>query len=799
MPRINIHEHSDTYSFQVRNKAYACVALPITAIWGPVYDSTDEDTNPDWLHFEAGYRGTTDFVNTFRGANTALGSREKSYDYALKLLAAGYDILVKRADGQGAKAARNLIFNKKSPYTNAGAKIEIPADEEHGVWPAQTVQVRTDQSGALGNRLKVWVQFLNYATDAEIDKTATPWKFKADFRQEAIVRVYLVNTEQEGLECMTIQPTDTLLESHSVSWTYPAGNFANRSVPIDIYSGGFVTGMTVNAACANRCPRSSFIMTLGVTAEGSDPDITHGQTWTQTATAVGSGDENFGQFSLTAKYPGTFGNQLKVRIKIGDNAYGKKIGTVEVFNRNGYTDSPNKVIKTDQLLEMQSVAFDISAATDAQPYITEAVFSNIGTVGFQHEDLLVTGSFVTSLLGGNDMATLGQGIPTTTPIDTQIMTMVMERYSDVNLTFPMYIRDCVGNSSTTPATEGSASAERIMQIWNQQKVYQNATAMIGELTDPLTYDWDALFMGIMDDQYIPQSWLELHPEITPIYEPTQTQLKMLEVAANSKCGAALIGTPFGLKRGTVSSTGIATGAIKFLRDLSAMAGPSLSTFGELVGPWCKTTLPINGANSWITPELAHLLLIINAQGIGGQNKWWMVPAGMLGTGVVHTPEYAIKKAYLDIIQDHDEGTCMNPLMQVPGKGFTCFGNSTLWNKPLGTYNALQNLSTRLLTNRVKQRIWDTALQILFKYNNENAYSHFYAGVSPLLDEMRAVGALTSTESNPWGYRIIMNPDIINLDRINANTVIGRVELAVTGVIDTVDVDLFLLPPTAFAE
>ena len=60
------------------------------------------------------------------------------------------------------------------------------------------------------------------------------------------------------------------------------------------------------------------------------------------------------------------------------------------------------------------------------------------------------------------------------------------------------------------------------------------------------------------------------------------------------------------------------------------------------------------------------------------NKWWMVPAGMLGTGVVHSPEYKIKKKYLDLIQDHDEGVCLNPLMEVPGKGFTCFGNSTLW-------------------------------------------------------------------------------------------------------------------------
>ena len=65
--------------------------------------------------------------------------------------------------------------------------------------------------------------------------------------------------------------------------------------------------------------------------------------------------------------------------------------------------------------------------------------------------------------------------------------------------------------------------------------------------------------------------------------------------------------------------------------------------------------------------------------------------------------------------------------------------------------------------------------------------------------MKALGALTSTDANPWGYRIVMNPDIINLDRVNANTVIGKVELAVTGVIDTVDVDLFLLPPTAFND
>lgn len=800
MPRINIYEHSDTYSFQVTNKAYACIAFPITAIWGPVYNS-DDDLNPDWIRFEAGFRGTTDFVNTFRGPNPSLGARDKSYDYALKLMSAGYDILVKRADGFGLTASSNEVFSYAS-----GSRAGVTATVAATTTTALTgIAATAGFDGELGNRIKVWVEPKNFVKDADVNKPtneSTDWSLKKDFAQQLTIRVYLAGSEQASatdITCMTIRPTDTLIETHSVTIVYPQGGTGMSALQtVSLPNSNYISTLQVALSYANRYtgrPASQWIATLGKTATGTGDYAA----WAQTANGVGGGDANFGQFTIPAKYPGSYGNQLKVRIKVGNDNYGRKIGTVEVFDRNGYTNSPNAVIRTDQLLEMQSVAFDINSATDSQPYITEATFSNLGTVTIQHEELLQVGTYVTSLLGGTDYAAEGSGIPAAPAIDVQIKTIVHNRVPE-SATFVKYIDAQVGDSTASPAIAPEATQERIVQIWNQQSVFANAEKMLGELTDPLIYDWDAVFMAIGDDQYVPLSWQESHPQYVMDYEPTTAHLAMLEAAANSKCGAALIGTPFGMKRGVYNEIdGTATGAVKFKNDLSAMAGQTLSTFGELVGPWCKGTLPINGANAWVTPELAHLLLIINAQGVGGQNKWWMVPAGMTGTGIVHSPEYRIKKAYLDVIQNHDEGVCMNPLMQVPGKGFTCFGNSTLWNKPLGTYNALQNLSTRFLTNRVKQRIWDTALQILFKYNNENAYSHFYAGVSPLLDEMRAVGALTGTEANPWGYRIIMNPDIINLDRINANTVIGKVELAVTGVIDTVDVDLFLLPPTAFQD
>lgn len=620
MPRINITEHSDTYSFQVRNNNYATVALPITAIWGPAYVADNDDANPDWLHFAAGYEGTTRFMDTFKGPNTYLGQREKSYDYALKLLAAGYDILVKRVDGFGATA-----FDFNSIVSQSGEQPEV-------------------------------------------------------------------------------------------------------------------------------------------------------------------------RINVTAKYAGTYGDNIRVSITFDKIS---KLGTVQVFEETA--TNPRR------LLEVVNVTFDSVKATDSLPLITEATFSYIENIQFATAaGTIVDPSIISqttkaspitfTLHGASDYTTKTIAVGTSTGgadiTAAEISRLVHARLT--TCTYSNYIDFLTSDES------------QLVRLYNQQILYNVFIECMKELTDPICYDWDVLFSAIADDQYIPKSYIDSLdvPVADLTYTVSTVTKQMYEVAAKSKCGCAFIGTPFNMPRGALLPAGTYTGALKYKNDCAAAAetvGTMYSTFAEVVGPWCKTTLPINGADTWVTPELAHLLLIINADGIGGINKWWMVPAGMSSTGVVHTPEYKIKKAYLDLIQNHDEGVCLNPLMEVPGKGFTCFGNSTLWNKPLGTYNALQNLSTRLLCNRVKQRIWDVALQILFKYNNENAYSHFYAGLSPLLDEMRSVGALTGNEYNPLGYKIIMNPDIINLDRINANTVIGKVYLAVTGVIDTVNVDLFLLPPTGFME
>lgn len=954
MPRINIYEHSETYSFQTKNNSYATVAFPIAATWGPTFVEGNEDLNPDWVHFSAGYRGTTDFMQTFRGPNSYLGSREKSFDYALKLLASGYDILVKRVDGLGNKSHNGIFltpvgvsaptpanayvaFKPQSMQNVTYAKCiyrfllphvvnhkvewnyEYEGSDSVSISPAITGRAYNAETGkwvadTRGNMFRVQTK----STSSNESVTVAIGKPTIITTQErpAVTQISIVDPHPtdpshpnivapvrqvtvQGSVPISVYATDgTLLERRNLNITETTQfigsgaavnsriNVESVSVPeftyiqilqippllslkaaydnmvSNLFSSngedvkyGLITlkvgqaynalpamaatatasGSGVSSATVEKFTFSNAVLgtsgsyvfkyvngswTLegqpvsldkyGITANGSPASndtitvaFTYGTISDITIASGGAAaviDSSTPVAQLQAKYPGSYGNNLKVRIRCGLDAEGYKVGTVEVFDNNGYNNNPTEIVSTDQLLELVSVAFDEHAANDNRPIITEATFSNLDTPKFvlysDGSDVAPsnypTGVQVVSLLYGTDFATAMPDGSSITVAD--ITGIVRERFSE-DSPYYTYIDDI--------AREYAANDnDALIRLYNQQIMYKRFQDCVGELTDPIVYDWDALVQGIADDQYVPKSYQESHPEFYMDYYVSTLVTKMVEVAANSKCGAALIGTPFGMSRGIQTGTGAATvktGALLYKDMISQAVGSVYSTFGEIVGPWCKTTLAYAGANAWIAPEVAHLLLIINAKGVGGQNKWWMVPAGMLGTGIVHSPEYKIKRKYLDLIQDHDQGVCLNPLMEVPGKGFTCFGNSTLWDKPLGTYNALQNLSTRFLTNRVKQRIWDTALQILFKYNNEDAYSHFYAGLSPLLDEMRAVGALTGNDYNPWGYRIVMNPDIINLDRINANTVIGKVELAVTGVIDTVDVDLFLLPPTGFQE
>jgi len=90
-------------------------------------------------------------------------------------------------------------------------------------------------------------------------------------------------------------------------------------------------------------------------------------------------------------------------------------------------------------------------------------------------------------------------------------------------------------------------------------------------------------------------------------------------------------------------------------------------------------------------------------------------------------------------------------------------------------------------NAIENVVYKCGIAITFRYNNSEAYSSFYAGVTPLLDTMKNVGAIDD-------YYVRMAADINGLDQVNANTVVGKIYLVVNGVINDIIVDLIALPP-----
>ena len=149
MANIVINEISQNYTYNIGNSSFATVALPITACWGPGYVDSNSDGNVTeeelesvvWSRFPATQAGLESFVSTFRGpiANYRL-HKNYSYQEAMTLLTAGYDVLVCRVTS-GSQA--------QTTFTLKAAQGETPA---------VTFTVKAKYNGTFGNKLRVVLQ-----------------------------------------------------------------------------------------------------------------------------------------------------------------------------------------------------------------------------------------------------------------------------------------------------------------------------------------------------------------------------------------------------------------------------------------------------------------------------------------------------------------------------------------------------------------------------------------------------------------------------------------------------------------
>lgn len=501
-----------------------------------------------------------------------------------------------------------------------------------------------------------------------------------------------------------------------------------------------------------------------------------------------------GNLVIKAKYPGTFGNNLRVTIK-------KKGTTLNPYwNLIGYAVDANG---TSRAVENLLFVFEAKNSTETIVTIDElqSNFFTFATTGnlsddadsSDYVDVTVDGQ---SLAGGSDVAS-AEGQTAEQIMDEAIEYASMRYGHEGGVPSLNYIaalqdaREHIGDNVSL--------AESIrFNEW----VYSFATGardgILGDiggvydlLKDKINYNPNRI-IAPWDDQDI----LAIDPDydVSTGLIPSPMTEKLLDVAANSRCATAYIDVPRSLPRNRVwdDASDVANPMpidYGYAQQLSSLAptveDPLYSSNAALFAPWGQYIYAGTSRQAPATPSFMALLIdraMIKNQAAQYE---WALPNTRNNNVKLGQLAYRVPKALLDKWQAPD-GTRVNTITSVPSLGTTIWGNATLFDVPPATYQALMNLSTRKLINAVKDTVFKIGIGLEFQYNGQEAYAKFYAGVTPLLDTMRNVGAILD-------YKVKMAADINNMDSINANSVVGTIYLVIAGVIENITVDLIALP------
>lgn len=479
---------------------------------------------------------------------------------------------------------------------------------------------------------------------------------------------------------------------------------------------------------------------------------------------------------FTAKYPGTFGNCLKLTLSKASNS---KYWNLVVY----VVDSSNVTTAVENLI----FVFDISNATDYIPHVSEVESAyvdiktsiSVDTIAFDSNGSTST---TVQLSGGSD--TMKSDSTATTAWESA-KALATARYKSAgydSIDTCQYIQ-----AFATPTTDVTVANTRKYKEW----IYNAAYAVYDLLQDKLNYNPQRIISPGWDDQDIQD--VTNSSEYVRISAVSPLHRKIMQTAFLSRCATGCIDIPHSCAKKYVSNTDAAAlGYAQLLsRDSTSVAvgdanGSLYASHSALFAPWgtykyIGTAKPFTASPSFLGMMLQRAMILNQSL-----QYEWALPTNRKHNLSIGKMEYKVSKHLLDEWQQLD-GVSLNVITEIPELGLNIWGNSTLYDVMPATYQALANLSTRYLVNAIENVVYKCGIAITFQYNNQQAYDKFYAGVTPTLDTMKNVGAIDD-------YYVTMGADINGLDQVNANTVIGKIYLVINGVVNDIKVDLIALPP-----
>ena len=732
MATITINEISRNYTFSVATNTYATIALPITACWGPGYTDPEAvvndcqliDTDKDW-----DAENHSDILDRtawqrFPASQSGLESFVATYRGPIANYRLANDYSYQMAITL-LSTGHDVLTCRLSPGAIAGGMFVVKGDTPSGGTYNRYVTVKAKYPGTFGNNLRVEFKNIGYMyNDSNGNRWAYYWS----------MIVYAVDG-------------------------------SGRKRPVENKSFVFDINNTIETVLHWREIESDFV-TLSV--YGDIPDY-------KTDPSTGKTERVF-----------------LVDVNDTDNTWAVLQGGTDL---GAIPNTPNdwSGLSGAEKIDAQKKNLLINARYWAdRRYRYNGTFNEDVNTGFEYagveRNYLLAFDF---MLGDSDavVETIASGlnIPTSDPRYTQLVNQI----GTFNL-----------NSIDLAKAEAIRLREwiftHLVGLLNRDGEYEGVYDL---LKDKLAYNPNRVISPGWDDQdflylFNEDSTMALCPAAWNIRTVSPIHRKLMDVAYYSRCATGMLDIPRSLDRKFVYNDtdedylnwGYAQKLARYIPTNTYFTADVqlFHTHSALFTCWGR--YQYNGLTRQAIAPPAFLAILIQRAMVLNQalQYEWILPTDRTQNVPIGKLDYIIPQKLLNIWQT-TEGVGVNCITKIPGLNTTLWGNSTLFEVPPATYQALANLSTRYLMNAIEDIVYKVGVSITFQYNNSQAYSSFVAGCTPILETMKNAGAIED-------YYMRMNMDINEFDQVNANSVVGKIYVIVEGVLNDISVDLIALPP-----
>ena len=769
MPQINVKEIDQSVVTRVVSDNRVKILVPVIASFGPTMDETENAVNTftDVTQYDRVYGYTPAQFNPFKNDN--------SRTYARELIKKGSAVSVVRVNA-GSVASFDI-----------GATVATTSTQLYTAVP------------------KSAMMSAEFLSDCEKVTDAT---------------VSLTHSAASGSD--PAQATGTISGLVKlVPGTFKMSGTMATSTAVECYDGG-----------VNSSGKGVLVFTKGTGLAGTIDYATAevvitGTTGNITGTAAGyhvkSTVTDFTKYtfapqisSITAKYSGSFGNNIMVCIsainttRLSESFQYANISVyyvdrTVVYDSEGNVDYSKTVVNGTTLLEnkmvttnpddpryFEDVEFDfikINASTNARNELA-LVWSNI--TADTESDVLYPGFPVipfriatpdsTYSYAYNNFAfsnTFGTDFPfyDGDTADTKVLTALKKGFKGYAVgTSGTDVTQGLVNSYLSQVYEGDSTHVAIHDL-----VQGNIIDMYQQFTDPYIYDFDFITSG----GFVYESY-ELDGT------DVKTAVVTVPVGGNSGVIYNTVNPIHNAMRNLVESRKDCIALFdvpsnydpKQLVEYSRMLNTS---YGTMHFPWCYVASPYtSGMQIKMCPSYIFLYTFLQNLDLNIDAQKWFPPAGVTRATarVVKRPDFEVGSVLLNDWQN-DNTSRVNPIMRLKQYGYVIYGQYTCLEAiSLNTHSALESLNVRLIANVVKKAIFDVCLNLAFEPNTKNLWNKFYAQMDEKLRYMMYNDGL-------YDYKIVMDESTVTTDDINHLRCPGKVYIAPTRTAEFFDIDFII--------